>query len=274
MCRVCLLNRASLDWLLLEADDDYVTPWLEQLVVSNGGDGNGASVMFKYGRKETVKGLTLQPAQITEWFLDAYLAGAQYFLFHTRRASVGAVSTENCHPFKVGHAVLAHNGHDEDMIEAAKVLGYTQEGMTDSHAGAFLVAKKGPLALKPYSGTFVGFHRREPFVTLGKGHWPLHKIEVKHGGVIYASERPHHIKSSVYKDTDMRPYVHTTTTYAAWESKVSRWQWDETTRHWIDTRPTPGPKYTRNLTLRELGMSQEEIEEYYLEQRLANGWRS
>lgn len=211
MCRVMRLNRPALRWLALDGDADYLTPWLRALIASNGGDGNGVAAIYADEKVNWSKGLDLSPQQLTEWLLDEYFQGATRFLFHTRRASIGKVSSVNCHPFIVGRTVLIHNGHDDDLIKVARKIGYKEYDMPDSHAAAWLADWLGPAILENFSGTFIGFHRGKPFTALGPGHWPLQEIKVgKQHGLIHCSERPWHLQDNCYAAKNLRRQMDTT----------------------------------------------------------------
>lgn len=53
---------------------------------------------------------------------------------HTRQASVGAVSINNCHPFLIGDWVCVHNGHCSFPTSVNKFWEYIPQGETDSEA--------------------------------------------------------------------------------------------------------------------------------------------
>lgn len=80
---------------------------LSELELSFGGDGNG---YYDIEKDEVKKGIFLSCTDIARKTSDG---GA--YLFHTRMASAGGVSSDLCHPFRVsgpgGEFALAHNGH-------------------------------------------------------------------------------------------------------------------------------------------------------------------
>lgn len=209
MCRLCMLDRTSVEWLYLESEEDRLTPFLKQLEKSQGGDGNGVAALHKRGRVSWLKGTALHVRACTAWILQEYLDGAQYFMFHTRRASLGTINTDNCHPFVTGKTCLAHNGHDSELITVAeKELKYDAQGYPDSRAALFLLDEYGPDCLKKFSGNFMGFHKGKPFLTLGIGYWSMQEIECVVGrkkGRIWASERPLGIRYDCYNARNLRP---------------------------------------------------------------------
>lgn len=91
---------------------------------------------------------------------DKFVSTSQWdngkYIFHTRRASVGSINVDNCHPYVWGDTITMHNGH----IDGAGVLklmmlenldkyagdGWTMEKLantTDSNIMAYFIWKKG-----------------------------------------------------------------------------------------------------------------------------------
>ncbi len=116
MCRLALLNAASIrlcETVFRDAEG-ALAAFFWNLERAWGGEGTGVAALWM-GESPQVrvrKGVRLAveaaAAQVVRWEHE----GADWFLFHTRRASTGQVATEHCHPFRAGAFVLAHNGHD------------------------------------------------------------------------------------------------------------------------------------------------------------------
>lgn len=277
VCRLFLADRAAFEWLLTDASEDFLTPYLAQLIKSNGGDGVGAAVLRKDGIS-WFKGVKVTADEMSCWMLDEWLAGGKQFLFHCRRATIGEVLTINCHPFLSGsgknRVALAHNGHDAQLITDAEKEGYKDTGMPDSAAAAFLAYKRGPDMLRRYSGNFLGFARGVPFCIIGTGHWPMQRIETSSKGLIYCSELPHHIAEKCYSAEDLNPApVYPVYTPAPVYTTYSQGWWRDGNRYYISRLNPPltpawATSTTRILSYDELGIPDKE--------RFANGpdWHS
>ena len=117
---------------------------LEALQASNGGDGNGVALIPEM---RVIKGVELSTANIAKIVADR----SDPVIFHTRRASVGAVCNHLCQPFKAGDIVLAHNGTSTGWREIALALFESGERITpplsDSLTMAHAVRRWGRSAL-------------------------------------------------------------------------------------------------------------------------------
>ncbi len=115
--------------------------------------------------------------------------GADWFLFHTRRATTSRIATEHCHPFRVGAFVLAHNGHDALWARLGQAA--QPRPMTDSEAiaRAWAALRLDPAALCELNGAFVGFQAGYPFVA--KDTWSdLLWAQGAQGAILFASQLP------------------------------------------------------------------------------------
>lgn len=158
-----------------------------------GGHGNGVASV-KNGKLYFKKGIRLSVKKAAKL---AFEPGVEWFLFHTRWASVGDISNSNCHPFQHGRIVAAMNGTEIGLKSLAKAMG----GITDTEASiisiAAISAGKPPLEIaksfKELDSVFVGLIKWEngytPFASVGS---PFGDLQVYEDGdaIIMASELP------------------------------------------------------------------------------------
>jgi len=160
-----------------------------------GGDGNGIGGFI--GGHPLVSKSTKATA-------DKFVSDMQWdnnrYIFHTRRASVGSIDDDNCHPFIWGNTITMHNGH----IDGAGVLklmmlenldqyeddGWTLEKLsnsTDSNIMAYFIWKRGFEIVSLLScGTVVTMYPHQTLLHAGNA---LEAIRVN-GEWIFASEFP------------------------------------------------------------------------------------
>jgi hypothetical protein len=193
MCRLALLNAATLRLCEAAFGDagETLSAFFWDLERTWGGEGTGVAALWM-GQRHGVRvrksvGFTVEAAatQLVRWEQQ----GADWFLFHTRRASTGRIATEHCHPFRAGAFVLAHNGHAPLWAR----LGEMTEGrpMTDSEtiARTWAALRLDPAALCELKGAFVGFHAGHPFVA--KDEWSdLLLAQGDEGAILFASQLP------------------------------------------------------------------------------------
>jgi hypothetical protein len=193
MCRLALLNAASIHLCetALSDAEEALAAFFWNLERAWGGEGTGVAALWMGERPQVRvrKGVRLTveaaAAQVVRWERE----GADWFLFHTRRASTGQVATEHCHPFRAGAFVLAHNGHDPLWAHLGEAAA--PRLMTDSEAIARTWAslRLDPAALCELRGAFVGFHAGHPFVA--KDAWSdLVRAEGTQGAILFASQLP------------------------------------------------------------------------------------
>jgi hypothetical protein len=160
-----------------------------------GGDGNGIGG-FVGGKPLVSKAINTTADKFVsdvEWDNKRYI-------FHTRRASVGSINDDNCHPFIWGNTITMHNGH----IDGAGVLklmmlenfnryepdGWTLEKLinsTDSNIMAYFIWKRGFEIVSLLScGTVVTMYPHQTLLHAGNN---LEAIEIN-GVWIFASEFP------------------------------------------------------------------------------------
>jgi hypothetical protein len=184
MCRLALMNRQAVHFLRFYLD--YVFGHLEGAL---GGDGNGvAGLWVDHGTTKVRKGVKFTAAQAAACVQKYADQGADWLLFHTRRATSSVVADQHCHPYQAGRLVMAHNGHDEHFAELGRAVG-----ISDSECIARAWANmRFPLsALATRSGVFIGFAQNYPFVVKGQHSGDL--LAAWHegtGSILFASELP------------------------------------------------------------------------------------
>ncbi len=185
MCRLLLMNAQAASSLGEQNLHDLLA-YLQQKL---GGDGNGVAALWEgSGAVQVRKGLRLTPPRAAHLLETFAMQGAQWLLFHTRKATWADVATRHCHPFRYQRLVLAHNGHDHTFAALAQDLG-----LSDSACIALTWARVHlPLtALLDRSGVFIGFQHGHPFVMKGQCYTQLVLAsEAQTGALLFASELP------------------------------------------------------------------------------------
>ncbi len=196
MCRLMLANRDAVKYL----GEDLVEEMFQFLEDMQGGDGMGVAAMWKDGHTVVHKSATMIAPEAAHWIYRAYEQGAVYFAFHTRMATHGSVCTKNCHPFKHGSLVMAHNGV---VSEFGNVLG----DRTDSQALAMTLARTGMSTdfLSYQSGVFVGFRDGKPFVVKGQSTTSLFYVSSGKAW-LFASSLPKSFEDYFDIRTDLGTY--------------------------------------------------------------------
>jgi len=126
---------------------------LKYLEEEAGGDGNGIGG-FVDGKASIAKDIKHTTNAFAFKMLETKWDSG--VLFHTRRASVGIVNDDNCHPFVWNNAITIHNGHIEgagllklimlENIEKYGKDGWTFENLTnstDSNILSYFIQKHG-----------------------------------------------------------------------------------------------------------------------------------
>ena len=120
MCRLILMNKKGEK----EIEKRYgIQNFLNYLEKSFGGDGNGYALMKNNKVTKIEKGLNLSTRDIAR---KLKRINYDWCIFHTRYASVGMKSNQNCHPFfRKGKSeeVMAMNGlvpkHDPKKLTSS-----------------------------------------------------------------------------------------------------------------------------------------------------------
>lgn len=187
MCRLALFNRAALQLL----DHESLDVLLAALEKHLGGDGNGIAALWQTtGRIKVRKSVHFSTKAAAGELRFAALQGADWGLFHTRLATSASVCADACHPFRTGHLVLAHNGHDEVF---ARLGALTRKKRSDSATLTEYWARRHlPVAaLVNRPGVFLGFAWNQPFVMKGQPSRDL--VLASHqatGALLFVSELP------------------------------------------------------------------------------------
>jgi len=185
MCRLAYIVNKNVSSALLK--DLFLT-----LEKSMGGDGNGIGGF--------IDGKPVVEKEIKKT-ADTFVSNKAWdhgYLFHTRRASVGSIDNDNCHPFIWDNTITMHNGHIDgagvlklmmlENIEKYAVDGWTQETLTastDSNIMAYFIWKKGFDIVSLLScGTVVTMYPDKTLLHAGND---LEAIDVN-GSWIFASE--------------------------------------------------------------------------------------
>jgi hypothetical protein len=186
MCRLMLLNREAV--LLLE-NWGVLHAMLRHLECSFGGHGNGVAALWSQSERVSVqKGVNLPTEEAARLLSRSAGRGADWMLFHTRRASSSVIADWHCHPFRSGKLTLAHNGHDSAFARLGQTIGVTDSELI---ARTWTRLRLPLAALDECTGVFIGFQRDAPFVIKGSPCSDLvaawHR---KTGAVVFASELP------------------------------------------------------------------------------------
>jgi hypothetical protein len=178
MCRVFMGNKQALDFL----DDATLENWLLNLEYSFGGHGNGVAVLTSKGTIVIAKGVNQDVHEAVQIIRSL---DTEWFCWHTRLASAGAIMDSTCHPFRYGNLTLIHNGHNSNWAEAGKKYGYS-----DTQALSIAAGYENDLQLvREASGVFMGFKDNKPFVLKRDSYSDLVRIyDESTGMIIFASE--------------------------------------------------------------------------------------
>lgn len=98
----------------------------------------------------------LKTSEYISWKQDSWQTG-RIAVGHNRKASSGAISNENAHPFAFGPVVLVHNGLVDNFRSLVHHKERTKHNVdVDSHAIALLFARNDPMKVIPeIRGAFV-----------------------------------------------------------------------------------------------------------------------
>lgn len=177
---------------------EYLFYWLN---ARQGGDGMGVASMNPFGKTRVHKGLDMGPNEAAHWVYNRMMKGDNYFVFHCRMATTGSVNSRNCHPFKHGDLVLAHNG-------VCSEFGGIDD-RTDSEGVALTLQRTGlPTEfLDDVSGVFVGFRAGRPFVVKGQTYSNLELAVGDDGAFLFASSMPYEIQEQFDAHEHLQTYM-------------------------------------------------------------------
>lgn len=197
MCRLVLMNKAGEK----EIEKNYgLENYFKYLENSLGGHGNGYALLRKGKVIELNKGINLSVKEITQIIRRK---NYDWCIFHTRLASVGILSDENCHPFiKNSREVMAMNGTENKMDFISEPLGITD---TQAILETKVKYNFGLPALKHFKSIFVGFSNGKPYVVADNTYNIRLLRNSKKNAIVFASAFPENIKKKVYKPLD--PFI-------------------------------------------------------------------
>ncbi|MBN1334269.1 MAG: hypothetical protein JW971_10940 [Synergistales bacterium] len=191
MCRILLGNRQGIHQLITDLrsfpQGPTLASYLHDLELRDGGNGNGLALLkggelifLKKGVRYSVEDISGEILSRTDY---------DWLLFHTREASIGNISDENCHPYLAGgkHTlVMAMNGNETHLHGLSRILGEK----TDSEFITRMIVDMDlpmPLCLSCFQSNTAGFYDGKPF--LSKGDRQLMKYS-KDEGLVFASDFP------------------------------------------------------------------------------------
>lgn len=189
MCRLIMMNKSGEK----EIEKNYgLDNYLKFLEEQMGGHGNGYALMRKGKIISFDKGMNLNVKEIARVIRKT---NYDWCIFHTRLASVGSKSDDNCHPFKRGTEVMAMNGteHSVDLVSTVKEI-------TDTEAILDLkVLYKWEIpALENLKSIFVGFSKGKPYVVANNTYNLKLLHNKKNNAIIFASDFPEKLKKNIY----------------------------------------------------------------------------
>lgn len=190
MCRLILMNKNGEK----EIERNYgLTNYLEYLEMSMGGHGNGVALLRNGKVVYLEKGVNLSVKEIAKVIRKRKY---DWCIFHTRLASVGRKSDQNCHPFMIGNEVMAMNG-----TERTEALLTKAKDITDTEA-ILSVKEKFNLeipVLTNLSSIFVGFSKGKPYVVANNTFNMMLLYKKKDNSIVFASSFPDKMKKNIYE---------------------------------------------------------------------------
>jgi len=160
------------------------------LVKRGGGDGNGVGAVWSRPDRQTLvyKGLKIPPSKVANMAYSWNEQGAHVVL-HTRHATSGHRSDENCQPFKARNTLIAQNGV---WVEGCGIAAVYNQGDSDTGAFARMWRQKGLRYIKradlyPPSGVWLLIGRRKQVVIVPESWFT---VEFDRNTGIWASEFP------------------------------------------------------------------------------------
>ncbi|SRR6266568_5139511 len=162
MCRLALFSNE----FFIETGKKDMLDQFNYLEKAMGGSGNGCAVLSGSGKVYIYKGCEISNESIVDWLDRKFKDGCLYGLYHTRMATHGPACRANCHPFKHGKYTVAHNG-----VAMHERIG----NLTDSEVVVLAVSKGNsePLEFENFSGVWIGFKGKLPFLVKGASYTDL-----------------------------------------------------------------------------------------------------
>lgn len=187
MCRLAFFP----DEFVYNAQPSAILSFLMYLEKSQGGDGNG---FYYLDNDELVKSI--------ETPLGKLFDGYRPFLFHTRKATHGAINDFNCQPINRKRYVIVHNGIFSDN-SLAPLFNLDLGEVSDSHLIDYLIEKFGFLKFfRSFSGYGVilvhNKHTKKTFLLKNTGSFEA--LKTKHGWC-YSSDFPNTLLKTIKDKT-------------------------------------------------------------------------
>lgn len=179
MCRLALFNKEGIDYI----ESNYsLTEFFDYLEMSQGGHGNGYCIIYDNKKIRIKKGVKLPNEEITADILKDY-QNIKWVMYHTRLASMGNISNENCHPFRCEKSVLMMNGTERG------IRAFIKENKTDTETILNICVMLGiniTEATKNLNSVFVGYDNGRVFANRNNGS--LEFLYHNSKTIIFASE--------------------------------------------------------------------------------------
>ena len=169
MCRLLLCDKKYYN----NVGRHYLERFLNHLEKECGGQSNGICFV-KDGRVTTVrKSIALKNQDIIR---ELYLNQPDWFMYHTRIASVGCISNSNAHPYwnKNKTFVLCMNGTESEIGDLADGLGITDTELIFRNLNTFNINEE---VLTKLSSKFLGFRNGKVFATNPLGYSGLKFVD-------------------------------------------------------------------------------------------------
>lgn len=190
MCRLLLMNKSG----EREIEKSYgLSNFLQFLEEQMGGHGNGYALMKKGRITALEKGVKLNVKEIAR---VTRKSNYDWCIFHTRLASVGEKSDNNCHPFRKGTEVMAMNGTEHSVGLVSNVKEITD---TEAILDLKVMYKWELPALKKLSSIFVGFSKGKPYIVADNTYNVKLLNNKKNNAIVFASDFPDKMKKNIYE---------------------------------------------------------------------------
>lgn len=187
MCRLAMMNNAGIRYIENRYGLENLFNHLERQL---GGHGNGICFIYNDGSYFIRKGVKLTNEDIAEEVLMK-INHLKWIIYHTRLASIGAISDRNCHPFENNGRVMAMNGTEREYTVVNKNLTDTEN---------ILIATKNiTKGTREYRSVFLGYENGKVFAN--KNYGSLEYMPCKNGGRVFASTFPmeYYIRDTIYE---------------------------------------------------------------------------
>lgn len=173
MCRLAMMNYYGIKHIENEYGLANLFNYLEKQL---GGHGNGVCFIYNDGSYFIRKGVWLTNEDIAEEIL-VNIDCIKWIIYHTRLASVGNISDENCHPFNDNGRVMAMNGTERNYA-------IIDSSLTDTE-NILLTTNNITKDTRKYRSVFLGYENGKVFANKNCGS--LEYIPCEHGGKVFAS---------------------------------------------------------------------------------------